>query len=240
MILEPGEYFIVKLLVLHKTDSVPGILAYGKIAGQQKIDVVNSIDTKQDDSFLKRTYRGNIWVQLLRLISYAIVTIVLLVIIIIISENIDAVKNKNRRKKRINEFKNLKSYEYTKMDDAIFDRYLNHDSISFQEMSRLLKNEILINTTYTKLTDELSGKEFRRFRYGEQDSLKNAELEDFNIINEMIKDGIIFKVNDELKINQAMKDTLENFITYLKAKKEFKGEKYDPIINSESISSNKE
>lgn len=230
VILEQGEYFTIKLLVLHKTDSIPNILSFGKIAGQRKIEVINSIDTKKEDSFLIKVFDGNIWVQLLRLLSYLLAAVLIIILTVKTSEKIDDTRNKKRRRRRIEEFKNLKDYEYTRMDDAIFDRYKISDSHSFQRMKHLLKDELELNRSYKVLTEKLSSKEYRRFRRFDNNNLiDQIEPEDFSVINEMIKDGIIFKEQEKLVINQAMKDTLEKFISFLKEKKEYNRKKFYPI-----------
>lgn len=233
VILEQGEYFTIKLLVLHKTGSIPNILSFGKIAGQKKIDVVNSIDAKKDDSFLIKAFSGNFWVQLLRLFSYLLGAVLIIIIIVTTSEKIDDVRNKNRRIRRIEEFKNLKSYEYTRMDDAIFDRYKANDSHSFQRMKYLLKNEDELNKNYQILKEKLRSKEFRRFRHFDNNLSDTIEPEDFSVINEMITDGILFKEQEKLVINQAMKDTLDKFISFLKEKKEYHRRNFFPISEIE-------
>ena len=231
VILESGEFFIVKLLVLHNKETTPNIVSFGKIAGQKNIKVVNAIDVKDETSFWSKTYLGNIWVQLLRLISYFIVGVLIILSIVFISEQIDTYRDKKRRLKMISEFKNLKAYQYTRMDDAIFDRYKLKDSRRFQEMQALIENEKTLNDTYKELTEKLKSKEYRRYRRIESDNkfINYMERDDFSIINEMINDGIVFKENDKLIVNQAMKDTLNKFVNFLKEKGEFKRHHYGPI-----------
>lgn len=233
VIIESGEYFVVKLLVLHKKETTPSIISLGKIAGQKSINVVNAIDVKDETSFWSKTYLGNIWVQLLRLLSYFIVGVLIILFIVFISEQIDTYRDKKRRLKIISEFKNLKSYQYTRMDDAIFDRYQLKDSRRFQEMQALIEDEKTLNETYKELTEKLKSKEYRRYRRIETDNkfIKFMERDDFSIINEMTNDGIVFKENDNLVINQAMKDTLNKFVSFLKEKGEFKRNYYESITN---------
>jgi len=233
VIIESGEYFVVKLLVLHNKKTTPNVISFGKIAGQKNINVVNAIDVKDETSFWSKTYLGNIWVQLLRLISYFIVGVLIILFIVFVSEQIDTYRDKKRRLKMISEFKNLKTYQYTRMDDAIFDRYKFNDSRRFQEMQALIEDEIVLNDTYKELTEKLKSKEYKRFRRIESDNkfINDMELDDFSIINKMINDGIVFKENDKLVINQAMKDTLNKFVNFLKEKGEFKRHHYEPITN---------
>lgn len=213
VIIEPGEYFILKLLVLHKKNKIPRIISFGKIAGQQKIEVVNAVDVKEEMTFFKRVYFGDFWTQLLRLISYFVVGLIIIIIIIVISDKIDLAKERKRKRKNIEDFKNLKTYQYTRMDDAIFDRYSENGGGQFKVMSKLIEDEEVLNETYKDLSEKVRSKEYRRFREGG---------ENWGTINEMLNDGIVFKENERLIVNQAMRDTLEKFLNYLSDKGEFK------------------
>lgn len=221
VIIESGEYFTIKLLVLHNNNNIPNIKSYGKIAGQQKIDVVNAVDVKEEMTFLKKVYYGNIWAQLLRLISYFIIGILIIAVFALTSQKIDSKREKKRKKKNLTDFKNQKTYQYTRMDDAIFDRFLDEGAYQLKEMSKLIENEINLNQTYKELSEQVKSKEYRRYRIGG---------EDWSVINEMLNDGIVFKENESLSVNQAMKDTLEKFLNYLTDKGEFKRKhKYFPL-----------
>lgn len=213
VIIESGEYFIIKLLVLHKKDKIPNIISFGKIAGQQKIEVVNAVDVKEEMTFLKRVFLGDFWTQLLRLISYFVAGLIIIIIIIGISDKIDSAKERKRKRKNIEDFKMLKTYQYTRMDDAIFDRYFERGGYQFKEMSKLIENEKSLNEIYKELSEKVKSKEYRRFREGG---------ENWSTINEMLNDGIVFKENELLVVNQAMRDTLEKFLNYLSDKGEFK------------------
>lgn len=235
VIIESGEFFIIKLLVLHNNTKIPKIQSFGKIAGQQKIDVVNAIDIKEEMTFLKKTFYGTIWTQILRLIAYCVIGVGIIALIIGLSERIEKYKENRRKIKTVNNFKELKDYQYTRMDDAIFDRYLDNKYSRFsflnsnvlKEMLKLIEDENELNKTYKKLSEQVKSKEFRRFRKGG---------EGWSTINEMLNDGIVFKENERLIVNLAMKETLEKFLIFLENNGEFKRRRYPNItINNEDI-----
>lgn len=236
VILESGEFYIVKFLILHKKNEIPKIISFGKIAGQRKITIVNAADVKTEQSFWVNTYEGNVWTQLLRLISYFLAGVLIIVIIIVISEQIDSKREKKRKRKILDDFKKLKTYEYTRMDDALFDRYRNDGSRNLKQMQNLLKDESELNETYKKISEELKSKEFRRYRRFQDEKLRlHYDGDSWSLIHEMINDGVIFKEQDTLKINQAMKDTLEKFLAFLKEKGEFKKDKVFRHFPNETI-----
>lgn len=225
VILETNEYFTIKILVLHSKNSVPKLSSLGKIAGQKNIAVFNSSSSKDESNFFIKTYYGNIWVQLLRLISYLIVAIILIVIIIFIGSTIQDNSDKNRKKKLIKEFKIKKNYNYTKMDDAIFDRYQTEDSYSFNNIIKLIDNELELNEIYSKLSNNFKDENYVNNQKRTKDNVlrKHLKSNSWSTITEMVNDGIVFKENEKLVINQAMKDTLNKFSEFLKEKNELKG-----------------
>jgi hypothetical protein len=234
VILESGEFYVIKLLVIHKTDKIPEIKSFGKIAGQKSISLVNSIDVKEELSFWEKVYQGNIWMQLLRLVSYFLVGIIIIAISVAASEKIDSIRERKRRKKMISDFKNLKTYEYTRMDDAIFDRYQKSGANSFKHMLKLLNDETELNDIYTKLSEELKSKEFRRYRRIDSTTRVFYDRDDWSLINQMTNDGYLFKENSRLTINQAMTDTLKKFVEFLTDNKEFKRKRHFTPYDLES------
>jgi hypothetical protein len=126
VIMETGEYFIIKLLVLHKKGTIPDIVSLGKIAGQNKITVVNAIDVQEETTLWVKSLSGEISVQLLRLLAYFVSGVLLIAAIVFVAQQIESYHDKKKRANLIKAFKRLESYQYTRMDDAIFDRYLEH------------------------------------------------------------------------------------------------------------------
>lgn len=224
VIIESGEFFIIKLLALHKKNTIPKIISFGKIAGQQKIDVVNAVDVKEEMTFLKKVYYGTFWIQILRLISYFLGTVIIIVIIVSILEKIESVKKRGRKKKIIDDFKNLKTYQYTKMDDAIFDQYIEGGAYLLKRMSEMVENEQELNVIYKELSEKVKSKEYRRSRIRKQG---------WDIINEMLNDGLVFLNNKELSINLSMRDTLEKFINHLNDNGELK--EYKRLSNKDLV-----
>lgn len=227
VILESNEYFIIKILVLHKEDIVPRIISTGKIAGQKDLIVMNAVDVKKDYNFLEQTFYGTAWTQVVRLISYFFGLVFIIAFTIIIATYIDGLRERQKKSKIISNFKNLKSYEYTRMDDAIFDRYKKDGPGVIRQMQKLISSETELNEMYTKLSEGLRSKEFRRFRNSSRVSYSHKN-NNWSVIKEMTSDGVIFKDQTSLRVNLAMKDTIEKFVIFLEENGEFK-EKNDRI-----------
>jgi hypothetical protein len=236
VIIESGEFFIVKLLVLHKKGKVPQIQSLGKIAGQKDIGVINAIEIKTNETFFQKAFNGSFFVQLLRLIGYFLILASLILATILKSERIEISRRKKKRIKYVSEFKNIALYQNTQIDDVIFDRYINENAYTLRSDLRLIKDEKELNNTFKDLSVKLRSKEYRRNRRIENDYSIFHDESNWRRINEMIKDGIIFREQDRLVINEAMKDTLKMFETFLIKKGEIKEEyKIESLENLESI-----
>jgi hypothetical protein len=105
-------------------------------------------------------------------------------------------------------------------------------------MKTLTEDEGKLSKEYKEITDKLKSKEFRRRFKPMQDEngiYDFGEPDEFLIINEMINDGIVFKENDKLVINQAMKDTLYKFVAFLTDKGEFKNKYWERLGLKDTI-----
>lgn len=216
IILEPNEYYLLKLLVLHKKGEVPKIKSYGKIAGQKEILITNTVDVSENKSLVRTVFEGNIWAQLLKSISYFLMTLITILFFAISISEFQSFRDKEIRKKLIKEFKNLDTYTYKKMDDVIFDNYKKNNSISFGKIKSLLKSEKKLNKAYKKAMSKDETLNKADFRLKEKYySFFESDLRTFS---KMIHNGFVFINKDELKINKPLKNTLKKFIEFLKEK----------------------
>ena len=229
LIIEPNEFYSVKLLILHNSNQTPEILSVGKIASIKEIPIVSlTQQAKKEMSFWIITYGGNILSQLLRALSYSVVVIIIIALIAASIENISSSKKKHKRNRLIRQFKELDSYTFNRMDDAIFTRFKDSDLPNLLRYSNLLKDENRLNQKYNNWVNKLKKNVEDEILENEIAS-KELQLNDtffthrseWIIINEMISDGFIIKDKDKLLINQPMKRSLNQFIDYLKEIKYF-------------------
>ncbi len=229
IIIESGEYFVVKLLVLHKTNEEPQIHSLGKIAGQRQIEIRYSTDIKDEIPFFEATYFGNVWIQIVRFISYFfLIVLILLIIAFIASKTLD-LKTNRKRKRIINKFKENKNYKYSKMDDAIFDRYFQSGPDSFEEMLELTTDVLLLNEKYQEALDNLKQRDEKTIDTETPTPLlhiKDEASRILTIIRSMQKDGLVYTENENLIINQKMRMTLGEFVDLLKVEKEFMKQRF--------------
>lgn len=219
VILEHSEYFVLKFLVLHPRGKTPAFTAIGKVAGINKINVIDIQQPKDKKSFWSQVFSGDILVQAVRAILYFSIVVIIIGIIALIVEGVSDFKSKKKRERLIHNFKRLETYSYSKMDDAIFNRFITEGDYSIVKMKSLIRDEATLNRRYKKWIEKLKKKET------EEEAILNKEVlikplflnrrREWTVINEMLNDGIIIKDNNTLIINQPMKKTIELFTDYL-------------------------
>jgi len=221
VILESKEYFVIKLLVLHPSNVLPGVKAIGKVAGIKTIRVLSVLEAKEDKPFFKQVFFGDIFVQVTRAFAYSLLVILLVIVLVIAGAKISDIRTKNHRRRLVKEFRETKDYVYNRMDDAIFDRFEKDGMGPIEMMANLLKDEGSLNERYRRLAEQ--SKEDERKPVVRFSSLPERDLiyyglpgvGEWNMIHEMVKDGVVIKEKDRLVINQVMKLTLDKLVAFL-------------------------
>lgn len=220
VIFESNEFFILKLLVLHKSYSNPTITSLGKVAGIKGIDVVNKIEFLEKQSFFKEVFGGNTLVQVAKAFSYFLIAVLAIIGVVGISVAISNLKDKRKRRKILATFLAESDNEFSRMDDVIFERYKKDGAQIIRIICDLLNAEKKLNERYQDWLKKR--KEFAK----ERDPEVLDKLHVFQTLlpfNQMIKDGILVKQKaNQLTINQPMKKTIEAFTEFLKEKGELK------------------
>ena len=140
VILEPGEWFLVKLLVLHDLRSQPGITARGKIAGMKGIPVTSSTATSKNANFWYRAFSGSAWTQIVRLLGYVVGFVGLLFLLIAPPAFIIDKVSLQRRKRLVSRFKKETKAHYGDADQTIFDGFVNGGAPYVEWLSKQLSD----------------------------------------------------------------------------------------------------
>lgn len=219
IILETSEYFIIKVIVKYTLKVTPSIVAIGKVAGIKSIQVVNTFEQKESESFFSKVFSGNILIQLVRGFAYSLMVIILGITIAFSVSSISEYRNKIRRKKLVERFKFEPKYNYNKMDDALFNRFIEDDIDILRNMRRFVKDEKYLNSKY-KFALIREKRENRKPEFISKYEIDSYYYEKrinrtYYIIEKMITDGLVIKTDNSLKINSSMKNTLEQFIPFL-------------------------
>lgn len=138
LIMEPREYFDIKLLLLHPANSVPIITPIGKIAGIAESFQLKNMKAETSPSFYYKVFSGDVLVQLVRLISYFMGMIFA---VLMVAALLDIVRNtiETRQNKRLlNQFYETLSSSITKEDKEFYYEFIALDPLLQTEIIGLI------------------------------------------------------------------------------------------------------
>ncbi|HEV7669382.1 MAG TPA: hypothetical protein VGS22_12730 [Thermoanaerobaculia bacterium] len=127
VILEAGEWFTVKSLILHSEGSRPTLEPTGKIAGVREIRRVDSTEAAAEPGFWSQAFSGGPWVQAARLPTYFFGLILVVLGMVAPIATASGALAKRRRRQHVSQFKSMTKLQLTDSDEFIFERYIETD-----------------------------------------------------------------------------------------------------------------
>ncbi len=247
VILEQEEYFVIKFLVLHKTNEIPEIIPVGKIAGVKEIKIINSSEVVQETSFWSKVFIGNIFVQVVKGLIYFIIVLILVITSALLSEVITSKIQLYKKRKLTKTYKKSVSYKHKKINDVIFETFEEDSLKHLKQMFGMLADEKGINENYLRWQELLKLKEEKEAIVKDYVSIteitlpngykatKKDEIEN-RYLNSLIDKGFIISSNNgQLVVNKELKKTLENFIEFLKESNYKENNSSERIIHTGEI-----
>lgn len=214
-IIESGEFFEIKVLVLHAIESTPKLTSFGKIAGVKTISVISDNEESVSDSFVNNIFGGGIKYLIIKFIVYGIIFLFLTILCILMVVKITDVIDKRKRKETVKLFKNFDSEKIANLDEYIFNSYVQRGSFSVKEILDSLKNEYDIRLFLELNKDE--NKHHRDIIY----------LGNRDIIEALLEKGIVKVNKSEILIEPERIQVADEFFKYLKRKGEYPDVSYD-------------
>lgn len=216
VIIDGSQYFIIKILILTSLDSIPNLTPFGKIAGQNEIQLITyENNPKNRKSNFEVIFGGNVGVLVLRL--YTVLMLALLAWAI--NKMVLSIM-KSKRLKKINKY--LSMNEYEKLDYKVFEPYAQYDTKLLKSMVYWINHLSEFKEIYFKevVNFNRSSNEYLLKNIPEMlvmDFKENATpfRSFFLPIYIILKEGYILKQNDEVILNEPLKARLEKFLNFL-------------------------
>lgn len=223
VILESGESFTVKCLILHPEAARPEVRPIGKVAGVKSVVIVDSSVEEAQMSFVEQVFSGGVWVQILRLVAYFFGLIITIVICVVPVVFISTSLSKRARRKRVREFKESTKLDLSEQDEYIFGRYVEKDIRYLRMLSHFVADP-------QKLHERVVAHE-ERAETGVQDVVSldsevvvvEGELHRLSYrgpVQDMKRSGFIIKRDDKWEAQAHMKNTLQEFLRFLEVKRD--------------------
>ena len=222
VIIESGEWFTVKSLILHAEGSLPALQPVGKIAGVRGIRVVDSTQAAANPGFMVTAFSGGPWVQATRLLAYFFGFILLIVAVVAPTAAISSVFAKRRRRKHVAEFKSLTKRALTERNEYIFERYIENDVPYLRMLQHASSDQQLLNR-------EVQRHQRRREEFGDvwvesevlMSSTEAPHPQVFRrsfAVEDMMKSGFIFEREGRWYVDPELSATLNEFVQFLRIK----------------------
>lgn len=208
VIMEAGESFVIKMLVLHASKDTPIIMPTGHIAGMKAILIRELYRQGEVLPFWNRVLSGSIWIQAVRLIIYFVFVIAILLAIIIPSYMISEKFDQLKRKKNVREFKANTSLHLNDSDNFIFSTYVKHDKRQLTSIQDLVVDQNTLDRNFNIYR--------KRFQKRYHSSIYGSHTYIIPLIVSCIDAGFIKDQDKSATVDSHMKETLDHFILFLK------------------------
>lgn len=207
--LDRNEWYMISFSVIHDDGVTPSFVPFGKIIGQDKIQVIASSDTEQL-SYSEKLFFGSFWINLVRAIVFLLIWIIIIIIIgFIVIEISDFLDDRKRERvlKQITQDSEIPAF--------IRDDYLKNKDINISIAYHYFgMGDAQLNLTYTNALDYLS-------------HATNVTTDDFDRyktlyvdINGLIEKGYLTKDgNGIIMIPRIVKDSVFKILNLLKENK---------------------
>lgn len=219
LIIEPEEFFEIKVLILYEVGKKPHLSPIGKIANVTNINIYNDYVSKLNKvPFWERMIFESTPVQILRLIIYGTGFFLFLILIISISEAIGNYKESKRKKKLLFTFKSYNQGKLSRKDELFFETYLSKGIDGLKLISGIVNDQEFI----LKLTNKDKNEEHSN-KYNKKEIDK---------ANDLIGEEIITIEKNRVRLDLDRIQVLTDFILYL----ERSGEDVKAKYHSSNIS----
>ena len=222
VIIDPGENFVIKTLILHEESIAPIISPIGKIAGLNRIKVSNLFSDEQEQSFWKDVFHGSIFVHLIRIPVYFF-GFIFSIILIFAPIAIASEKLENRKQNKIiNQFKTYTKTEIDPKYEAIFEAYRTFGLKSLEYARDTISNEDKLKSAFSELNrrnkirhGSHSRIEANDAKYRKMYIRKNRGL---GVIGFLKKPELIIIKEGNILVDDGLMDIISEFIKFASIK----------------------
>lgn len=225
VIIEPTEFFVVKLLVLNPENAVVTVVPIGKVANVKRILLQDAWSEKPKESFFTRAFSGSIWVQLARVPAYFVGFFILIISIFgPIAFVIDRIEKRHRRKV-LKQFKVYSDSKYEELNAKIYEFYEDHGVDMLLKLRKAVSDEEKFQTFAEEnkkyLSEEDNDKDedvFIGIAAGTPPHERRRQRNPAFILKSLIKFNLISREGEGFRRNEDRISALSEFIDFVTIK----------------------
>lgn len=241
VIIERNEFFTLKLLVLNNEGVIPDVSPIGKIAGVKSIEVARPYRERNEESFLSRTFGGWVLSQLARLFAYGLAFLILMIAGIVSLISISEWAEKRSRRKHIAKYKKISTINLNQDDEYIFQSYLVRGEDYLISIEKLISDERALELEMHRVE-----RTRRRRSHRDDESKMRAATVTASIDSpardagrdiiffptiatrrQLVESGFVKQTPEGFQVNEHMRETLSDFMKFLRNKGVIEAEKKD-------------
>jgi len=220
VIMEPFEYFKIKLLILHDKGKEPKLYPIGKIANIQKIDIVDEHTSLNKEDILTNIFKGNYSIQISRLLIYGLSFVSLIIFLVLIIATIDNKIAKKRKEKNVETFKMFYGSKITNKDEFYINDYIISNKYDREDFLALLQEQYLLDKIAfiyeENKNNEYISEESLSKLYEKENGIKTPYLNHyFHTFKILIKNKTIKIKNDKVIIDEEVLSNLQEFESFI-------------------------
>lgn len=224
VILDQGNNYVFKVLLLHGNSINPKFSIIGKIASIEELGI-EFLNEDVKEGFWSVVFSGNLWVQIARVPFYLLGFIFFLLLtfipIIIASEFIF----KRKRKRVIKKYKEMNGVECEGIQDYIFNLYLDNGISDIEKINFFISDDNNL-LSYIEMSNKYLNEEYREGyyllrRYKSEDlSYQNPEressFEKYHIYSLLHKSSVIEVQFNVAKVKEGASELISDFLKFVK------------------------
>lgn len=212
-IFEKGDFFTIKMLVLHDIKSTPEIISEGKVIGVKNIKVIKTYINKGNKGFWENVFEGTLLVHITRFFSYFLITIIVLVLIIIPITYLSDWVGEQKRKKIIKRFKEYRRKDFSIDEQIILEFYLINGTAGIETFRGVLKRYKKYKNINKIINPDLEEKNMMRFS-----STMPYQKQAYLLIDSLKKLDLIKVVDGKLEFKENIDAFIAELIEFTMAK----------------------
>jgi len=213
VIIEPGEFFDLKFLLLHDEGTKPSLSVKGHIADVSKLEMVSLYAEKEDLTFWKRVFGGNILIQSLRVLAYAFGTLFVLASVILLSAAAFDKIETQRRRRCVAKFKLGIGLKFSEQDEYVFSEYINQGELFLLRLSHLFSNEQLLSQIMLDLEKNPIQPDTELAPFIVHNSpAQLRQLHDYNVVAFLVQKKLIQNISGKCEIPLDVKQNVQQFL----------------------------
>lgn len=207
VILEPGDFFVVKLIITHKRNEDPKVLPMGIIASVDEFNYLVLDEKEEAVSFLSNALSGGGWLVIFKLVFFGFIFIFLLIVIGLVLEEIGEYREKRYRKKIMKIYHDFNNSTPTALEVYREGLYLKKDYY------RLLIQHLILKCI-VRTKSPVEAKVFRDYGVGPAE--ENTQRVIKSILDELESRSVITLSGDNLyEIDGSSRSRLNMFHSHL-------------------------